>query len=130
MRNSSAASLLGVTEIARVGGAQAIGALAYGTKSVPRVDKIYGPGNRFVTAAKRLVSGDCAVDLPAGPTEALVLAARGNPRWIAADLLAQVEHAPDAGSYLLTTSPRLARRVQWEVATQLKLLPETNPARI
>src|SRR6202021_295680 len=88
----AAASLLGVTRIARVGGAQAIAALAYGTQTVPRVEKIFGPGNRFVTAAKQLVSSDCAIDLPAGPTEAIVLADRGNPRWIAADLLAQAEH--------------------------------------
>jgi len=122
------ASLLGVTEIARVGGAQAIGALAYGTKSIPRVEKIFGPGNRFVTAAKQLVSGDCAIDLPAGPTEAIVLAARGNSAWIAADLLAQAEHAPDAGSFLVTTSKQLAKEVQVEVSAQLKTLPAGNPA--
>jgi histidinol dehydrogenase len=126
----AAACWLGVSEVARVGGAQAIAALAYGTKSIPRVDKIFGPGNRFVTAAKQLVSGDCAIDLPAGPTEALVLAARGNPRWIAADLLAQAEHAPDAGSYLVTTSRKLAREVSDEVALQLKRLPTSNPAHI
>jgi histidinol dehydrogenase len=123
------AALLGVKEIARVGGAQAIGALAYGTKSIPRVEKIFGPGNRFVTAAKQIVSGDCAIDLPAGPTEAIVLAARGNPRWIAADLLAQAEHAPDAGSFLVTTSKQLAKQVQIEVSMQLKKLPARNPAR-
>src|SRR3984957_1745223 len=119
----AAASLLGITQIAGIGGAQAIAALAYGTKRVPRVDKIFGPGNRFVTAAKQLVSSDCAIDLPAGPTEALVLASTGNPRWIAADLLAQAEHAPDASSYLVTTSTRLARQVQTEVARQLQQLP-------
>jgi histidinol dehydrogenase len=113
-----------------MGGAQAIAALAYGTKRVARVEKIFGPGNRFVTAAKQLVSSDCAIDLPAGPTEAIVLAATGNPRWIAADLLAQAEHAPDAGSYLVTTSTRLARQVQTEVARQLQQLPSTNPAQI
>ncbi|MDT9136316.1 histidinol dehydrogenase, partial [Escherichia coli] len=84
--------------------------------------------NRFVTAAKQLVSSDCAIDLPAGPTEAIVLATRGNPRWIAADLLAQAEHAPDAGSFLVTTSKVFARRVQAEVAEQLHQLPATNPA--
>lgn len=126
----AAAGSLGVDQVARVGGAQAIAALAYGTKSIPRVDKIFGPGNRFVTAAKQLVSGDCAIDLPAGPTEALVLAARGNPRWIAADLLAQAEHAPDAGSYLVTPSRNLAREVRDEVERQLKLLPRWNPAHI
>ena len=87
----AAANLLGITQIARIGGAQAVAALAYGTKSISRVEKIFGPGNRFVTAAKQLVSSDCAIDLPAGPTEAVVLAERGNPRWIAADLLAQAE---------------------------------------
>ncbi len=125
----AAAHFLGVKEVARIGGAQAIAALAYGTRSVPRVDKLFGPGNRYVTAAKQLVSSDCAIDLPAGPTEAIVLAKKGNPRWIAADLLAQAEHAPDAGSYLVTTSIRLARQVQAEVGRQLRQLPETNPAR-
>jgi histidinol dehydrogenase len=126
----AAASVLGVTHVARMGGAQAIAALAYGTKRVARVEKIFGPGNRFVTAAKQLVSSDCAIDLPAGPTEAIVLAAAGNPRWIAADLLAQAEHAPDAASYLVTTSTSLARRVQTEVARQLQQLPPANPAQI
>jgi histidinol dehydrogenase len=124
----AAASLLGITQIAGIGGAQAIAALAYGTKSVPRVDKIFGPGNRFVTAAKQLVSSDCAIDLPAGPTEALVLAATGNPQWIAADLLAQAEHAPDARSFLVTPSTRLARAVQLEVTAQLAKLPSNNAA--
>ena len=123
----AAAKLLGVTEIARIGGAQAIGALAYGTKSVPRVEKIFGPGNRFVTAAKQFVSSDCAIDLPAGPTEAIVLATQGNPQWIAADLLAQAEHAPDAGCFFVTTSKVLAAKVQVEVGTQLQQLPRANP---
>ncbi len=126
----AAASLLGISEIASIGGAQAIGALAYGTKSIPRVEKIFGPGNRYVTAAKQLVSSDCAIDLPAGPTEAMVLAQRGNPQWIAADLLAQAEHAPDAGSFLVTTSKDLAREVRAEIAKQLHRLPATNPAQI
>jgi histidinol dehydrogenase len=124
----AAASLLGITRIGRIGGAQAVAALAYGTKNVARVDKIFGPGNRFVTAAKQLVSSDCAIDLPAGPTEAIVLAAKGNPKWIAADLLAQAEHAPDAGSFLVTPSLRLARAVQTEVQAQLANLPLSNPA--
>jgi histidinol dehydrogenase len=124
----AAAKVLDVTEIARIGGAQGIAALAYGTRSIPRVDKIFGPGNRFVTAAKQLVSGDTAIDLPAGPTEAIVLASRGNPSWIAADLLAQAEHAPDAGSFLVTTSRTLARQVQAAVASQLLQLPLTHPA--
>jgi histidinol dehydrogenase len=124
----AAAHFLGISRIARIGGAQAIAALACGTKSVPRVEKICGPGNRFVTAAKQLVSGDCAIDLPAGPTEAIVLAAKGNPKWIAADLLAQAEHAPDAGSFLVTPSMKLAREVKEEVQSQLSRLPRNNPA--
>jgi histidinol dehydrogenase len=124
----AAASLLGIPRIARIGGAQAVAALAYGTKNISRVDKIFGPGNRFVTAAKQLVSSDCAIDLPAGPTEAIVLAARGNAKWIAADLLAQAEHAPDAGSFLVTPSLKLAQAVQREVASQLAKLPASNPA--
>jgi histidinol dehydrogenase len=124
----AAARLLGVSQIARIGGAQAIAALAYGTKTIYRVDKIFGPGNRYVTAAKQLVSSDCAIDLPAGPTEAIVLAARGNPKWIAADLLAQAEHAPDAGSFLVTSSLKLANAVLKEVQSQLASLPSNNPA--
>jgi histidinol dehydrogenase len=126
----AAANVLGITRVARMGGAQAIAALAYGTKRVARVDKIFGPGNKYVTAAKQLVSRDCAIDLPAGPTEAIVLAKTGNARWIAADLLAQAEHAPDAGSYLVTTSLRLARQVQTEVDRQLRQLPTTNSAQV
>jgi len=125
----AAADLLGVLEILRIGGAQAIAALAYGTESVPSVEKLFGPGNRFVTAAKQIVSGDCAIDLPAGPTEALVLADRGNASWIAADLLAQAEHAPDAGSFLVTTSAKFGAGVAAEVALQLENLAKTNPAR-
>jgi histidinol dehydrogenase len=121
------AAVLGVKHFARIGGAQAVAALAYGTGHVPRVEKIFGPGNRYVTAAKQIVSSDCAIDLPAGPTEAIVLARNGSARWIASDLLAQAEHAPDAGSYLVTPSASLARRVRQEVETQLKLLPPTNP---
>jgi histidinol dehydrogenase len=126
----AAADFLGVSELARVGGAHGVAALAYGTHSIPRVDKIFGPGNRYVTAAKQRVSNDCAIDLPAGPTEAVVLAEGGNPRWIAADLLAQAEHAPDAGSFLVTTSQGLARQVQTEVTAQLKKLPADNPAQV
>ncbi|MGB7844566.1 MAG: histidinol dehydrogenase [Candidatus Acidiferrum sp.] len=124
------ADLLGVRHLARIGGAHAIAAMAYGTTRIAPVEKIFGPGNRYVTAAKQIVSGDCAIDLPAGPTEAIVLARGGNPRWIAADLLAQAEHAPDAASYLVTPSARLANQVQEEVTAQLKLLPRTSPAHI
>jgi histidinol dehydrogenase len=124
----AAADLLGITEFARIGGAQAIAAMAYGTRKIAAVEKICGPGNRFVTAAKQIVSADCAIDMPAGPTEAVVLANTGNPRWIAADLLAQAEHAPDAGSYLVTSSSAFARKVREEVMAQLKELPKENPA--
>jgi histidinol dehydrogenase len=128
----TAANFLGVKRIARIGGAQSIAALAYGTQSIPRVEKIFGPGNRYVTAAKQLVSSDCAIDLPAGPTEAVVLTndASANPKWIASDLLAQAEHAPDAGSFFVTTSRTLAKKIQAEVETQLEQLPLTNPAHI
>jgi histidinol dehydrogenase len=122
------AHLLGITEFARIGGAQAIAALAYGTQQIKPVEKICGPGNRFVTAAKQIASADCAIDMPAGPTEAVALANSGNVRWIAADLLAQAEHAPDAGSYLVTSSLDFARRLREEVLLQLKALPKTNPA--
>ena len=122
------AAFLGIGEFARIGGAQAIAALAHGTKQIAPVEKICGPGNRFVTAAKQIVSADCAIDMPAGPTEAVVLADRSNPAWIAADLLAQAEHAPDAGSYLVTWSVAFARKVQQEILLQLEKLPKTNPA--
>ena len=124
----AAAEFLGLAEIARLGGAQAIGALAYGTESVPRVDKICGPGNRYVTAAKRIVSNDCAIDMPAGPTEVLILASGGDPCFIAADFLAQAEHDPGAVALLVTPSARLAKAVAAEVAKQLRELPEANPA--
>jgi len=124
----AAAEKLGLRQIARVGGAQAIAALAYGTESIPRVDKIFGPGNRYVTTAKRLVSADCAIDLLAGPTEAVVFAAGGNPVFIAADLLAQAEHDPDAVALFVTTSLRFGRAVAAEIVRQLAQLPKSNPA--
>jgi histidinol dehydrogenase len=108
----AAASILGVNKIYRLGGAQAIAAFAYGTESVPRVEKIVGPGNRYVAAAKKLVAGDCGIDFVAGPSELVVVGAEGNPEWIAADLVAQAEHDPDAVAMLITPSPKLARRVQ------------------
>lgn len=119
----AAAGILGIERIARIGGAHGIAALAYGTKSVPRVDKIFGPGNKYVTAAKQIVSNECAIDLPAGPTEAIVFAERGNACWIAADLLAQAEHAKDAASLFVTTSRSLASEVQREIKTQLEKMP-------
>jgi len=125
----AAAEMLGLSEIAHIGGAQAIAALAYGTRSVPRVDKIFGPGNRYVTAAKRIVSAECAVDMLAGPTEVLVLATRGEARFIAADLIAQAEHDPDATALFVTTSRALGAAVSEFVDEQLSLLPPGNPAR-
>jgi len=106
-----AADLLGIERIYRLGGAQAIAAFAFGTESVPRVDKIVGPGNRYVTAAKKLVAGECGIDFVAGPSELVVVAARGEPEWIAADLVAQAEHDPDAVALFITPSRRLALQV-------------------
>jgi histidinol dehydrogenase len=125
----AAADELGIRRVARVGGAQAVAALAFGTRSIQRVDKICGPGNRYVTAAKRIVSADCAIDMSAGPTEAVVLAAGGNAGFIAADLIAQAEHDPDAVALLVTTSQRLAREVAGEIDRQLAKLPSANLAR-
>jgi histidinol dehydrogenase len=122
----AAARLAGVDRLFRMGGAQAIAALAYGTASVPRVDKIVGPGNRFVAAAKSLVAADCAIDFYAGPTEIVIVSDRGNPDWIAADLIAQAEHDPQARALLITSSARLAARVARAVKDRL---PAEGPAR-
>jgi len=108
----AAAHMLGVQRIYRLGGAQAVAAFAYGTESVPRADKIVGPGNRYVAAAKKLVAGECGIDFVAGPSELVVMGAKGNPEWIAADLVAQAEHDPDAVAMLITPSRRLALRVR------------------
>lgn len=116
----AAAFVLGVQEFYRVGGAQAIAALAYGTKSVPRVDKIVGPGNLFVTAAKKMVAFDCGIDFLAGPTEVAILSHQGNPRCIAADLVAQAEHDPDALPIFITTSKALAKSVSREVESAVR----------
>jgi histidinol dehydrogenase len=107
----AAAALLGVREFYRVGGAQAIAALAYGTKTIARVDKIVGPGNLYVTTAKKLVAFDCSIDFLAGPTEGLILCDEGEPSFIASDMVAQAEHDPDALVLLITQSRRLARAV-------------------
>jgi histidinol dehydrogenase len=124
------AARLGINQVARVGGAQAIAALAYGTELIDRVDKICGPGNRYVTAAKRLVSTDCAIDLVAGPTEAIVFAERdGNADFIAADLIAQAEHDPDAIALFVTTSKLLGDEVARAIDYQLAALPKKNLAR-
>jgi histidinol dehydrogenase len=116
----AAAAMLGVREFYRVGGAQAIAALAYGTSSIPRVDKIVGPGNAYVTVAKKLVSFDCAIDFLAGPTEAVVLSDSGVPEFIAADLVAQAEHDPEALAVFITTSRELARSVRLSVGRLAK----------
>ena len=125
-----AAQIAGVTEIYRVGGAQAVAALAYGTDAIPRVDKIMGPGNAFVAAAKRQVFGQVGIDLIAGPSEVLVIADHSaNPAWVAADLIAQAEHGGGAQSILVTTDERLADAVEAEVDRQLSLLPKESIAR-
>ena len=112
------AAMLGVTEFYGIGGAHAIAALAYGTESIAPVDKIVGPGNVYVTAAKRLVAFDCAIDMLAGPTEIVVTSDAGNPHWIAADLVAQSEHDPETLTIFVTTSATLARSVVAEVKRQ------------
>jgi histidinol dehydrogenase len=121
----AAALAAGVDRLFSIGGAHAIAAMAYGTNTVPRVDKIVGPGNRWVSAAKSLVSADCGIDFYAGPTEILIVTASGPARAIAADLLAQAEHDPDARAVMITTSRALAERVAAEVARQM---PEGGPA--
>ena len=125
----AAARLAGIDEIYRVGGAQAIAALAYGTETIAPVAKIVGPGNAYVAAAKRLVFGMVGIDMIAGPSEVLILADRtGNPDWIAADLLAQAEHDASAQSILITDDPDLARDVETAVDAQLKSLPRVRVA--
>jgi histidinol dehydrogenase len=109
------AHMLGVKEVYRIGGAHAIAALAYGTKSIPRVDKIVGPGNQFVTVAKKLVAFDCSIDFLAGPTEVVILSNRGRADFIAADLVAQAEHDPAAVPVFITTKKRLAEKVRSQV---------------
>ena len=122
----AAALEAGISRLFRIGGAHAVAALAYGTRTVPRVDKIVGPGNRYVAAAKALVSADCGIDFHAGPTEILIVSARGAASWIAADLIAQAEHDPDARAVLITPSRTLATRVAREVERRM---PGTGPAR-
>jgi len=117
------AALLGATDVFEMGGAQAIAAFAYGTRTVPKADRIVGPGNIYVAAAKKLLAGEVGIDFVAGPTEILIIAAEGDPRHLAADMLAQAEHDVDASSVLLTTSKRLALAVAREVERQLETLP-------
>jgi histidinol dehydrogenase len=112
----AAALEAGVTRLFRIGGAHAVAALAFGTSTVPRVDKIVGPGNRYVAAAKAAVARRCAIDFYAGPTEIVIVAGAGRPAWIAADLVAQAEHDPDARAIFITWSRPLADRVVRAVA--------------
>jgi histidinol dehydrogenase len=123
------AHLLGITEFYRVGGAQAIAAMAFGTETIPRVDRIVGPGNAYVAAAKKLLAGEVGIDFLAGPTEILILAADGDPRIIAADMLAQAEHDPTASAMLYTTSESLAQAVSAELERQLATLSTADIAR-
>ena len=120
---------LGLSQVFQMGGAQAIAAFAYGTKTVPRADRIVGPGNIYVAAAKRLLAGDVGIDFVAGPTEILIIAAEADPRFLAADMLAQAEHDTDASAILLTTSRRLALQVSMELERQLSTLTTANVAR-
>ncbi len=125
-----AAELAEVTEVFKIGGAQAVAALAYGTETVPRVDKIVGPGGVFVATAKRKVFGRVAIDMIAGPSEILVLAdGKSNPKWVAADLLSQAEHDVLSSAVLVTDSRELAISVQAEVEAQLEALPRKDIAR-
>jgi histidinol dehydrogenase len=122
----AAAIEAGADRLFRIGGAHAVAAMAYGTATVPRVDKIVGPGNRWVSAAKSLISADCGIDFYAGPTEILIVANSGPAAWIAADVIAQAEHDPDARAVFITSNRRLADRVAGEVERQL---PASGPAR-
>jgi len=122
------ARLLGVSNVFQIGGAQAIAAFAYGTRTIPKADRIVGPGNIYVAAAKKLLAGEAGIDFVAGPTEILIISADGDPRCLAADMLAQAEHDVDASAILLTTSKRLAAAVAKEVDRQLADLPTAGVA--
>ena len=125
----AAASVAGVDEIYKVGGAHGVAALAYGTETIPKVDKIVGPGNIYVATAKKMVYGEVDIDMIAGPSDVLILAdASANPRWLAADLLAQAEHDPLAQAILVTTEAALIEQVQVELDLQLKELPRKDIA--
>jgi len=126
----AAADLLDIDEVYQIGGVQAIGAMAYGTESVPAVDKIVGPGNRFVTQAKKHVYGQVGIDLLAGPTEVMIIADdSGDPEIIAADLLSQAEHDPEAIAVLVTDSLKMGRKVKREIQNQLDELSTAKIAR-
>ena len=122
------AALLGVDEVYIVGGAQAIAALAFGTESIPRVDRIVGPGNAYVAAAKKMLAGEAGIDFVAGPTEIVLVFEDGEPRALAADMLAQAEHDVDAAAVLITPSRRLAAAVAAEVERQIRTLPTREVA--
>ena len=125
----AAAKVAGVDRIFKVGGAQAVGAMAYGTDTVPAVDKIFGPGNRYVTKAKEIVSRKVAIDMPAGPSEVLVMADEtAVPAFVASDLLSQAEHGPDSQVILVCPSDQIADKVEAEVERQLQLLPRKDVA--
>ena len=124
-----AAARCGVDSIFKVGGAQAVAAMAYGTETVPAVDKIFGPGNRYVTKAKEIVSRKVAIDMPAGPSEVLVMADHtAVPAFVASDLLSQAEHGPDSQVILVCSSDEIADKVEEQVALQLELLPRKDVA--
>jgi histidinol dehydrogenase len=123
------ARMLGIDEVYRVGGAQAIAAMAFGTETITRVDRIVGPGNAYVAEAKKLLAGDVGIDFLAGPTEILILAAEGDGKVIAADMLAQAEHDVTASAILITTSENLAKRVAAELEEQLRTLSTAEVAR-
>jgi histidinol dehydrogenase len=125
----AAAALLEVSNVFLVGGAQAIAGFAFGTESIPRADRIVGPGNIYVAAAKKLLAGEVGIDFVAGPTEIVIVARDGNPSWIAADMLAQAEHDVDASAIFLTTSAGLAREVGGEIEKQLGTLATAPVAR-
>lgn len=123
------AALLKITKVFQIGGAHAIAAFAYGTRTVPKADRIVGPGNIYVAAAKKLLAGEVGIDFIAGPTEILIVAEEGTPAWIAADMLAQAEHDVEASAILLTPSRRLATAVAQEIETRLADLPTAAVAR-
>jgi histidinol dehydrogenase len=119
-----AADIAGVQQMFKMGGPWAVGSMAYGTATVPKVNKIVGPGNRYVTAAKMAVFGEVDIDSPAGPSEILILAdGAADPRWLAIDFLSQIEHDPDAAAALVTPSEKLARAVCREINTAMKTVP-------
>ena len=123
-----ASKFLGVEKVFRIGGAQAIAALAFGTATIPRMDRIVGPGNIYVAAAKKLLAGEVGIDFVAGPTEIVIIAEQADPRYVAADMLAQAEHDVEASSIFLTTSKQLAEQVAAEVSSQLQTLSTASVA--